>query len=72
MSSKAHEQLVKLGKRYDALKKRTDEIEGQTHHLCEIINEQREQIKYKDGQIDALKYAVNTLAKCAYWPEPPK
>lgn len=40
--------------------------------LREEIKTLRGQIKYKDGQIDALKYAVNELAKCAYWPDSPK
>lgn len=59
--SKEHEQLVKLGQRYEAMKKELEKSESDACHLYESIKELQEQIRYKDGQIDALKYAVGVL-----------
>lgn len=59
--SREHEQLVKLGQRYEAKKKELETAELESTRLYELIKELQEQIKYKDGQIDALKYAVGVL-----------
>ena len=71
MSSKKATGFVVLGTRHAALRETLAQTEHEVYNLQETVNSLREQIKYKDGQIDALKYAVNILARCAYWPELP-
>ncbi len=70
--SRRDAEFNKLKREFTAKRKELETAELESVRLYESIKELQEQIRYKDGQIDALKYAVNVLAGCAYWPELPK
>lgn len=61
MSGKKPTGFIVRGTRHAALRETLAQTELEVYNLQETINSLHEKIKYKDGQIDALKYAVGVL-----------